>query len=73
MPSSLTRTYHSGSERSRPSVGVTEISASALRRAHAVHLIAALQVDYSPLDLNIELEKLGLSKSAQGLGIAIVA
>ena len=54
-------------------IGVSEISASALRRAHAVHPIAALQVEYSPLSLDIEFEKLNLFKTAQELGIAIVA
>ena len=54
-------------------IGVSEISASALRRAHAVHPIAALQVEYSPLALDIEFEKLNLFKTAQELGIAIVA
>ncbi|THH09712.1 hypothetical protein EW146_g8608 [Bondarzewia mesenterica] len=54
------------------SIGVSEISASALRRAHAVHPIAALQVEYSPLALDIESDKINLFKTAKELGIAIV-
>ncbi|THH19291.1 hypothetical protein EW146_g1857 [Bondarzewia mesenterica] len=54
-------------------IGVSEISASALRRAHAIHPIAALQVEYSPLCLDIEFEKLNLFATAKELGIAIVA
>lgn len=54
-------------------IGVSEISASALRRAHAVHPIAALQVEYSPVMLDIESEKLELFRTAKELGIAVVA
>ncbi|ETW78095.1 hypothetical protein HETIRDRAFT_388181 [Heterobasidion irregulare TC 32-1] len=54
-------------------IGVSEISASALRRAHAIHPIAALQVEYSPLCLDVEFEKLNLFATAKELGIAIVA
>ncbi|PFH44832.1 hypothetical protein AMATHDRAFT_10675 [Amanita thiersii Skay4041] len=34
-------------------LGLSEISANTLRRAHAVHPIAAVQVDYSPFVLDI--------------------
>lgn len=56
-------------------IGVSEISASALRRAHAVHPIAALQVEYSPVMLDIEADsgKLALFRTAKELGIAVVA
>lgn len=54
-------------------IGVSERSASALRRAHAVHPIAALQVEYSPVMLDIEFEKLALFRTARELGIAVVA
>lgn len=54
-------------------IGVSEVSAAALRRAHSVHPIAALQVEYSPVMLDIEFEKLNLFKTAKELGIAIVA
>ncbi len=54
-------------------LGLSECSAETLRRAHAVHPIAALQVEYSPFTLDIEDEKLGLFKTAKELGIAVVA
>ena len=44
-----------------------------LRRAHAVHPIAALQVEYSPFFLDIEEDKIGLLKACRELGIAVVA
>ena len=40
---------------------------------HAVHPVAAVQVEYSPLALDIEFEKLDLFKTAQELGLASVA
>ncbi|KAI0065910.1 Aldo/keto reductase [Artomyces pyxidatus] len=54
-------------------LGISEVSSATLRRAHAVHPIAALQVEYSPIELAIESEQLGLLKTARELGIAIVA
>ncbi|KAI0065911.1 Aldo/keto reductase [Artomyces pyxidatus] len=54
-------------------LGISEVSSATLRRAYAVHPIAALQVEYSPIELGIESEKLGLLKIARELGIAIVA
>jgi len=54
-------------------IGLSECSVSTLRRAHAVHPITALQVEYSPFTLDIEDEKVGLLKTARELGIAIVA
>ncbi|PSR72170.1 hypothetical protein PHLCEN_2v11962 [Hermanssonia centrifuga] len=54
-------------------LGISECSSATLRRAHAVHPIAALQVEYSPFTLDIEDEKIGLLKTAKELGIAIVA
>lgn len=44
-----------------------------LRRAHAVHPISALEVEYSPFTLDIEEEQVGLLKAARELGITIVA
>jgi len=52
-------------------LGLSEISASTLRRAHAVHPISAIQVEYSPFTLNIE--SIGLLKAARELGVKIVA
>ncbi|KAI0050220.1 Aldo/keto reductase [Auriscalpium vulgare] len=54
-------------------LGLSEVSAATLRRAHAVHPISALQVEYSPFDLGIESEELGLLAAARELGVAIVA
>ncbi len=54
-------------------LGLSECSAQTLRRAHAVHPISALQIEYSPFILDIEDEKVGLLKAARELGVAIVA
>lgn len=54
-------------------LGLSECSASTLRRAHTVHPITALQVEYSPFTLDIEDEKIALLKTAQELGITVVA
>lgn len=52
---------------------MSECSAKTLRRAHAVHPIAALQVEYSPFTLDIEDEKFAILKTARELDITIVA
>ncbi|EJD43351.1 putative aldo-keto reductase [Auricularia subglabra TFB-10046 SS5] len=52
-------------------LGLSECSASSLRRAHAVHPIAAIQVEYSPWAL--EIEQNDLLRTARELGVAIVA
>ncbi|KAF7313166.1 Aldo-ket-red domain-containing protein [Mycena kentingensis (nom. inval.)] len=54
-------------------LGMSEVSASNLRRAHAVHPISALQVEYSPFTLDIEDPKVDLLRTARELGIKIVA
>lgn len=54
-------------------LGLSECSASCLRRAHAVHPIAALQVEFSPFTLDIMDEKIALLKTARELGVKIVA
>ncbi|KZP08099.1 Aldo/keto reductase [Athelia psychrophila] len=54
-------------------LGLSECSAATLRRAHAVHPIAALQVEYSPFTLDIEDPAVALLQTARELGIAIVA
>ena len=54
-------------------IGLSEISASTLRRAHAVHPISAIEVEYSPFTLDIEDETIGLLKTARELGVKIVA
>ncbi|EPQ53765.1 Aldo/keto reductase [Gloeophyllum trabeum ATCC 11539] len=54
-------------------LGLSEISSATLRRAHAVHPIAAIEVEYSPFTLDIEDEKIGLLKTARELGVKIIA
>ncbi|OAP63948.1 hypothetical protein AYL99_03175 [Fonsecaea erecta] len=52
-------------------LGLSEVTASTLRRAHAVHPIAALQIEYSPWAL--EIESNGVLAACRELGIALVA
>jgi aryl-alcohol dehydrogenase-like predicted oxidoreductase len=54
-------------------LGLSEISAATLRRAHAVHPIAAIQVEYSPFTLDIEDPAIDLLRTARELGVAVVA
>ncbi|HEY7663649.1 MAG TPA: aldo/keto reductase [Xanthobacteraceae bacterium] len=51
-------------------VGLSEVSAKSIRRAHAVHPIAALQTEYSLLSRDIEKDIL---PTIRELGIALVA
>ncbi|KAF8168888.1 NADP-dependent oxidoreductase domain-containing protein [Pholiota molesta] len=51
-------------------IGISECSEATLRRAHAVHPIAALQIEYSPFFLDIEDDKVGLLKACRELGVA---
>jgi aryl-alcohol dehydrogenase-like predicted oxidoreductase len=51
-------------------IGLSEVSAATLRRAHAVHPIAALQSEYSPWTRNAEL---GTLAACAELGTAYVA
>ncbi|TBU42300.1 Aldo/keto reductase [Dichomitus squalens] len=48
-------------------------SAEIPRRAHAVHPVAAIQVEYSPVMLDIEDDTIGVLKTARELGVAVVA
>lgn len=52
-------------------LGLSECSAATLRRAHAVHPITAIQVEYSPWALEIETNE--LLSTARELGVAIVS
>ncbi|KZV67260.1 Aldo/keto reductase [Peniophora sp. CONT] len=54
-------------------IGLSEVSEKTLRRAHAVHPISALQVEYSPFFLDIERPDIGLLSACRELGIAVVA
>lgn len=52
-------------------IGLSECSAETLRRAHAIHPVSAVQVEYSPWTLDIEQN--GLLTACRELGVAIVA
>lgn len=54
-------------------LGLSECSARSLRRAHAVHPIAAVQMEYSPFALEIESEQTDFLRTARELGVKIVA
>ncbi len=51
-------------------IGLSEVSAATLRRAHAVHPVAAVQSEYSPWSRNAEIAVLDACRE---LGIAFVA
>lgn len=51
-------------------IGLSEISAATLRRAHAEHSIAAVQSEYSPASRNPEA---GMLDTCRDLGVAFVA
>ncbi|KAH9947999.1 Aldo/keto reductase [Amylocystis lapponica] len=54
-------------------IGLSEVSESTLRRAHAAFPITAFQVEYSPFTIDIEDPKIGLLKACRELGIVVVA
>ncbi|KAF8997500.1 NADP-dependent oxidoreductase domain-containing protein [Cyathus striatus] len=54
-------------------LGLSEITSDTLRRAHAIHPISAVQVEYSPFTLDIEDEKIGLLKACRELGVTVIA
>jgi len=54
-------------------LGLSECSERTLRRAHKVHPIAAVQMEYSLFALEIEREEIGIKKACDELGVAIVA
>ncbi|SJL06556.1 related to aldo-keto reductase (AKR13), puatative [Armillaria ostoyae] len=54
-------------------LGLSECTAKDLRRAHAVHPISAIQVEFSPLVLYIEDSKLAILQTARELGVTVVA
>ncbi|CAF3973016.1 unnamed protein product [Adineta steineri] len=53
-------------------IGLSECSSDTLRRAYAIHPIACVQIEYSPFDLDIENDEIGLLKTCRELGVAIV-
>ncbi|PKY43621.1 aldo/keto reductase [Rhizophagus irregularis] len=52
-------------------IGLSECSAETLRRAHKVHPIAAIQMEYSPWTIDIETN--GIMEACRELGVTIVA
>jgi aryl-alcohol dehydrogenase-like predicted oxidoreductase len=54
-------------------LGLSEVSGATLRRAHAVHPITAVQVEYSPFVLDIEEHPSDLLATCRELGVAVVA
>lgn len=54
-------------------LGLSECSARTLRRAHAVHPIAAAQMEFSPFALEIECEQTDFLRTARELGVKIIA
>jgi aryl-alcohol dehydrogenase-like predicted oxidoreductase len=53
-------------------LGISECSAESLRRAHVIHPITAIQVEYSLLCRDIESPQTQLLQTARELGVAIV-
>ena len=53
-------------------LGISECSADSLRRAHAVHPITAIQVEYSLFCREIESPETKLLETARELGVAVV-
>lgn len=54
-------------------LALSSCGADTLRRAHAVHPIHALQVEYSPFSREIETPEVGLLEVCRELGVAVVA
>ncbi|KAH8164319.1 hypothetical protein CIB48_g3933 [Xylaria polymorpha] len=54
-------------------LGLSECSERTLRRAHAVHPITAIQMEYSPFALQIESSQTNLLQTARELGIKVIA
>ena len=54
-------------------LGLSEVSARTLRRAAAVHPIAALQTEFSPFSLEVEEPGIGVLAACKELGTALVA
>lgn len=54
-------------------LGLSECSSKSLRRAHKIHPIHAVQIEYSPFTMDIEDPQIGLMETCKELGVAIVA
>ncbi|GJE84288.1 aldo-keto reductase [Phanerochaete sordida] len=54
-------------------LGISECSAATLRRAHAVHPMAAAQFEYAPFTLGVEDPRIGIRDACKELGITLIA
>jgi aryl-alcohol dehydrogenase-like predicted oxidoreductase len=54
-------------------LGLCEVSTDTLRRAHKVHPITAIELEFSPFTLDIESEQTGLLRTCRELGVAVIA
>jgi len=54
-------------------LGLSEVSSNSLRRAHKIHPISAVQIEYSPYATDIESPDIELLKTCRELGVATVA
>ena len=54
-------------------LGLSECSSESLRRAHKVHPISAVQIEYSPFSLDIESPDIKLLETCRELGVTVVA
>ncbi|KAJ5340706.1 NADP-dependent oxidoreductase domain-containing protein [Penicillium brevicompactum] len=54
-------------------LGLSECSAASLRRAHAIHPISAVQMEYSPFSLEVESPEYNILETCRDLGVALVA
>ena len=54
-------------------IGLSEVSSETLRRAHAIHPISCVQMEYSPFAMDIEDPNIALLKTCRELGVATVA
>ncbi|KAJ7573405.1 NADP-dependent oxidoreductase domain-containing protein [Mycena floridula] len=54
-------------------LGLSDCTAAGLRRANAIHPIAALQIEFSPIVLDVEKPPLELVQTARSLGTKIIA
>jgi aryl-alcohol dehydrogenase-like predicted oxidoreductase len=52
-------------------IGLSETNASTLRRAHAIHPITAIQVEYSVFTLDNEDPAVGILHTARELGVTV--
>lgn len=52
-------------------IGLSEVSANTIKRAHAVHPISAVQTEYSLFERNVEAD--GIKAAMEDLGITLVA